>query len=196
MSFMDTIKKSYQEAKEQKQVKHSAYTEEYEKEKERYKKDRKKAKKKRQEYQVERAKEKAKRDVRNPLYKRLAKKAGAITKKSVEYAAAEIGKQAGIRREEKQLLKKTRRKARMGELTKIVAKKEIEKVRAKSQRSGFGKPMLNEGMGDILGTKKAKRNPILGMTPLGSSKQKSSSILGSTDVLGLNKPKKKKPNYF
>ena len=196
MSFMETISKTYKEAKKQKQVEQSAYAEEYEEEKERYKKDRKKAKKKRQEYRVERAREKAKRDVRNPLYKRLAKKAGAITKKSVEYAATEIGKQAAQKREEKQLLKKTRRKARMGELTKIVAKKEIEKVRAKSQKSGFGKPRIDEGMGDILGTKKAKRNPILGMTPLGSSKQKSSSILGSTDVLGLNKPKKKKPSYF
>lgn len=175
----------------------SVYKEAYDKEKRMLIEERKEAKEKREESKIRRAAEKAKRDVRNPLYKRIAKKAGAITKEAASAAAVQIGKEVARRQTESELVSKARRKARTGELIKQVAKQERAKV---SRRFGeiSSRPRLDEGMGDILGMQgKSTRNSITEMRPLGSSKQKPTPILGGGDLLGLGKKKsKKKPDYF
>lgn len=208
MSFMDIIRKPFQEKKLKKsgmmtgsvdpETPGSAYKKAYEEEKRQYKEEKREAKKRRAEYRLERAAEKARRDVRNPLYKRLAQKAGAVTKEAISTGAAQIGREMGRRKAEKEVITKEKRKAQMSELTKIAVKKEIAKVKAKPPGFfGGQRPKLGEGMGDILGTQgPSKRNPILDLKPLGSSKQKSTSLLGGGDLLGLDKKKSRKKSDF
>lgn len=165
MSFMELLRRS----NKQKQKEKSAYAKAYDEEKRKLKEKRKRAKEERNKARLKRAEAKAKRDARNPLYKRLAKKAGAVTKEAVEQVAADIGKQAARAKEDKIAIQKVRRKTRMKELTRLAAKQEVEKVRSQFPRRSrpkvemgnyFGNPSkvnLLDNTGDLLGLKKSKK---------------------------------------
>ena len=191
MSFMDRIRGQFKESKEQKTKEKSAYQAAYEKEKKLLQEERAAAKEERKKQKITRAATKAKRDVRNPLYRRLAKKVGAITKQQIDSAAAEIGKQAARKRTEKDVIEKATRKARFGELAKIAAKQEKERVRTNLPTALREKPRINLFGGENM-------NPLNSgsdMNPLGSSKQKE-SLINSFNPLGSSKSSGKKSKKY
>ncbi len=191
MSFMDRIRGQFKEAKEQKAKEKSAYQIAYEKEKKLLQEERAAAKEERKKQRIARAAAKAKRDIRNPLYRRLAKKVGATTQKAIDSAAAEIGRQAARKQAEKDIIEKAGRKARFGELAKIAAKQAKEKTRANLPKALRERPRT-----DIFGG--AGMNPLNSggdMNPLGSSKQRG-SLLSDFNPLGSSKSSGKKSKKY
>ena len=191
MSFMDRIRGQFKEAKEQKSKEKTSYQSAYEKEKRLLQEERAAAKEERKKQKITRAAAKAKRDVRNPFYRRLAKKVGATTKQAIDSAAAEIGKQAARNQAEKDVIEKSRRKARFGELSKIAAKQEKAKVNANLPMTLREKPRI-----DLFGGE--NMNPLNSgsdMNPLGSSKQ-SGNLLSDFNPLGSSKSSSKKSKKY
>lgn len=187
MSFIDAIKGKFSESKEKKEKEKSAYQLAYEQEKKLLKEEREKQR-------IERAKQKAKRDVRNPLYRRMAKKLGASTKQAIDKYAAEIGKQAARKKVESDIIEKSRRKARYSEIAKMAAKQEKARINASP-------PMgLREKRSpvDLFGSE--SMNPLgpgsgMDMNPLGESK-KGNNMFGNFNPLGTSISSNKKEKKF
>jgi len=157
----------------------STYQIAYEEEKKKIALEREEAKKERAEERLKRAAEKAKRDARNPLFKRLAQKLGASGKGVVEKVAADIGRKKAQYDAEREVVGKSRRMARLSEMSKIAAVQEREKVRASMMPRKVGSNDFFGGMGsgDILGSNKSKKSSLDSMTPdlsLGKGKKKRS----------------------
>lgn len=191
MSFMDRIRGQFKESKEQKAKEKSSYQAAYEEEKRLLKEEIATAKEERRKQRIARAAAKAKRDVRNPLYRRLAKKIGATTQKAIDSAAAEIGRQAARKQAEKDVIEKAGRKARFGELAKIAAKQAKAKTRANLPMALREKPRI-----DLFGGE--NMNPLNSgsdMNPLGSSKQKE-SLLSDFNPLGTSRSSGKKSKKY
>ena len=189
MSFMDRIRGQFKESKEQKAKEKTSYQSAYEEEKRLLKEEQTAAKEERKKQKITRAAAKAKRDVRNPLYRRLAKKVGATTKRAINSAAAEIGKQAARKQVEKDIIEKAGRKARFGELAKIAAKQAKAKTRANLPITLREKPGMNLFSGESMNPLNSGSN----MNPLGSSK---GNLLGDFNPLGTSKSSGKKSKKY
>ena len=177
---MDRIRGQFKESKEQKEKEKTAYQTAYEKEKKLLQEERATAKEERKKQKITRAAAKARKDVRNPLYRRLAKKIGATTKQAIDSAAAEIGRQAARKQAEKDIIEKTRRKIRFSEITKIAAKQEKARIRAEPPMMLREKPRSMDLFGG------ANMNPLnsgSNMNPLGSPKKKG-NLLNDFNPLG------------
>jgi len=206
MSFMDTIRGKLKESKEQKVKEKSAYKSAYEEEKKLLQEERVAAKQEREKQKVERARVKAQRDVRNPLYRRLAKKVGATTLQAIDSTAAQIGRQVARKREEIELVETARRKAGFDEITKIAGRQERAKIRSAPPVAFFPFGVLPEALTEKTRLRKSKKgkkqenvsgtmNPLSSGTdlnPLGSSK---GNLLGNFNPLSSGSSNKKEKKY-
>jgi hypothetical protein len=214
MSFMDTIRGKLKESKEQKSKEKSAYQSAYEEEKKVLQGERIAEREKREKQRVERARVKAQRDVRNPLYRRLAKKVGATTQQAIDSAAVQIGKQVARKREEIELVETARRKAGFDEITKIAAKQERAKIRAAPPSAffpfGVSPDILREKTKSRKGKKQSNSRPVEGdnlfgtmnplssgtdMNPLGLSGQRGNLLSNFNPLSSSGSSDKKEKKY-
>ena len=174
----------------------TAFQESFEEEKKLVAKEREAEEKARAEARIQREAERGKRAIRNPFFKRLAKKAGAIGKKGIELAAAKISEQSREIQKAREGKEKAIRKARTKEITRAAVRgvqiKQLTPLQPIQRRQV---PDLGKGLGDILGiNEKVKRSPVIGDIGFNEEKQERKSIIGQGDVLGLNNNSGKKIN--